>query len=43
MAYFLGRDCSVYITTEDTEAESYAGVPSQEPLDFTQLQEQQEL
>jgi len=24
MAYFLGRDCAVYITTEDTEAASYA-------------------
>ena len=26
MAYFLGRDCSVYITTEDTTAETYARV-----------------
>ena len=26
MAYFLGRDCSVYITTEDTLADSFAGV-----------------
>jgi len=25
MAYFLGRDCSVYITTEDTAAASFAG------------------
>ena len=25
MAYFLGRDCSVYITTEDTQAASFAG------------------
>ena len=24
MAYFLGRDCSVYITTEDTLADSFA-------------------
>lgn len=25
MAYFLGRDCSVYITTEDTVSGSFAG------------------
>jgi hypothetical protein len=34
MAYFLGRDCSVYITTEDTQAESYAGVSAAGAVGF---------
>ena len=34
MAYFLGRDCSVYITTEDTAAESYALVAANGTVSF---------
>jgi len=34
MAYFLGRDCSVYITTEDTLAESYALVSTAGAVTF---------
>ena len=34
MAYFLGRDCSVYITTEDTAAASYALVAANGTVSF---------
>ena len=34
MAYFLGRDCSVYITTEDTTAETYARVAANGDVSF---------
>ena len=34
MAYFLGRDCSVYITTEDTTAETYALVSAAGAVSF---------
>ena len=34
MAYFLGRDCAVYITTEDTEAASYALVSAAGAVSF---------
>ena len=34
MAYFLGKDCSVYITTEDTTANSYAAVEADGDLVF---------
>jgi len=34
MAYFLGRDCSVYITTEDTTAETYACVSTAGAVSF---------
>jgi len=35
MAYFLGKDCSVYITTEDTTADSYATVEADGDLVFS--------
>lgn len=34
MAYFLGRDCAVYITTEDTTAASYANVAANGTVTF---------
>ena len=34
MAYFLGRDCSVYITTEDTTAATYALVSAAGAVSF---------
>jgi len=34
MAYFLGRDCSVYICTEDSAAESYALVSAAGAVSF---------